>query len=111
VGALFSAMLVMLGQLIVGIYISNSNIGSVYGAAGSLTIILVWIYYSAQTFLFGAEFTEVWARHHGASITPDADAEWVNPTKAAYELENAEKIRAERAKTLAEKKQKAGQES
>lgn len=103
IGALFSAMLVMLGQLIVGIYISNSNIGSVYGAAGSLTIILVWIYYSAQTFLFGAEFTEVWARHHGASIVPDADAEWVDPVKAARELENAQKIRAAREKLLAEK--------
>ena len=105
VGALFSAFLVMVGQLVVGIYISNSNIGSVYGAAGSLTIILVWIYYSAQTFLFGAEFTEVWARHHGASITPDADAEWIDPVKAARELENAQKIRAERNKQLAEKKQ------
>lgn len=103
VGALFSAFLVMVGQLIVGLYISNSNIGSVYGAAGSLTVILVWIYYSAQTFLFGAEFTEVWARHHGASITPDADAEWIDPVKAARELENARKIREERTKKLAEK--------
>ncbi len=103
VGALFSALLVMIGQLIVGIYISNSNIGSVYGAAGSLTIVLVWIYYSAQTFLFGAEFTEVWARHHGASIVPDADAEWVDPVKAARERENAEKLRAEREKMFAEK--------
>lgn len=85
VGAIFTALLFMLGQAVVGLYISSSDVGSVYGAAGSLTIILVWIYYTAQIFLFGAEFTEVWARQHGAYLRPDADAEWVNPEKAAQE--------------------------
>jgi membrane protein len=89
VGALFTALLFMIGQVVVGLYISNTNVGSVYGAAGSLTIILVWIYYSAQIFLFGAEFTEVWARYHGAHIEPDEDAEWINPEQAARERRSA----------------------
>ena len=89
VGALVTALLFYLGQLIVGIYLSRANVGSVFGAAGSLTAILVWIYYSAQILLFGAEFTEVWARHHGAYIRPDADATWVNEAKARREAQRA----------------------
>ena len=102
VGALFTALLFMFGQVIVGLYISNTNIGSVYGAAGSLTIILVWIYYSAQIFLFGAEFTEVWARYHGANIEPDADAEWINPEQAARERRNAKQFKEQLEQDLAE---------
>jgi len=89
VGALVTALLFYLGQLIVGIYLSRANVGSVFGAAGSLTAILVWIYYSAQILLFGAEFTEVWARHHGAYIRPDDDATWVNEAKARREAQRA----------------------
>jgi membrane protein len=91
VGAAFTAVLFFIGQFAVGIYLSNATIGSVFGAAGSLTIILVWIYYSAQILLFGAEFTEVWARHHGAFIRPDADATWVNEYAAKRELKQAGK--------------------
>lgn len=93
-GAVFTGVLFMIGQFFVGLYISNSDIGNLYGAAGSLTVILVWIYYSAQIFLFGAEFTEVWARQHGAVIVPDEDAEWVNPEKARAEQEAAAKFRS-----------------
>ena len=89
VGAMVTALLFYVGQLIVGLYLSRSNVGSVFGAAGSLTAILVWIYYSAQILLFGAEFTEVWARHHGANIRPDADATWVNEAKARREAHRA----------------------
>ncbi len=94
VGAVFTGVLFMVGQFVVGLYISNSDIGNLYGAAGSLTVILVWIYYSAQIFLFGAEFTEVWARQHGAVIVPDEDAEWVNPEKARAEQEAAREFRS-----------------
>lgn len=89
VGAMFTAVLFMIGQAVVGIYLRNSNVGSVYGAAGSLTIILVWIYYSAQILFFGAEFTEVWARHHGVAIRPDADSEWIDVENAAREIAEA----------------------
>ena len=89
VGAAFTAFLFVLGQFGVGLYLSNSDPGSVFGAAGSLTIILVWIYYSAQIMLFGAEFTEVWARHHGVQIRPDDDAMWISEAQAKREAEAA----------------------
>jgi len=91
VGAAFTSFLFFLGQFAVGLYLSNSDIGSVFGAAGSLTVVLVWIYYSAQILLFGAEFTEVWARHHGSSIVPDEGAVWINEAQARREAEAAGK--------------------
>lgn len=96
VGATFTSFLFFLGQFAVGLYLSNSDIGSVFGAAGSLTVVLVWIYYSAQILLFGAEFTEVWARHHGASIVPDEGAVWINEAQARREAEAAGKDFASR---------------
>ncbi|MCC6804400.1 MAG: YihY/virulence factor BrkB family protein [Anaerolineae bacterium] len=89
VGSLFTAVLLFIGQFAVGIYLSRANIGSVFGAAGSLTIILVWVYYSAQILLFGAEFTEVWARHYGSYIRPDEGAVWENEYKARREATKA----------------------
>lgn len=90
VGAAFTAVLFIGGQFAVGLYIANANVGTVFGAAGSLTVILVWIYYSAQILLFGAEFTEVWARHHGVTIQPDSDAMWSNEDQAQLEIERAQ---------------------
>jgi membrane protein len=102
VGAAFTATLLFLGQFLVGLYLSNSNVGSVFGAAGSLTAILVWIYYTAQILLFGAEFTEVWARNHGVTIRPNRYAVWVNEFQARREAEKAgvdfESIHARHAK-------------
>jgi len=89
VGSAFTAFLFFVGQLIVGLYLSRSNVGSVFGAASSLTAILVWIYYSAQILLFGAEFTEVWARHYGSAIRPDHDATWTNEAHARREAMRA----------------------
>jgi membrane protein len=89
VGAAFTAFLFYLGQLIVGLYLSRANVGSIFGAAGSLTAVLVWIYYTAQILLFGAEFTEVWARYHGVSLRPDSDATWINEAQARREAARA----------------------
>jgi membrane protein len=89
VGSAFTAVLLFIGQFLVGLYLSNSNVGSVFGAAGSLTAILVWIYYTAQILLFGAEFTEVWARHHGSYIRPNRYAVWLNEFQARREAERA----------------------
>ncbi|MBL8130717.1 MAG: YihY/virulence factor BrkB family protein [Anaerolineae bacterium] len=89
VGAAFTAILFYIGQFLVGLYLSRSNFSSVFGAAGSLTAILVWIYYSAQILLFGAEFTEVWARNYGSYIRPDDDATWMNEFKARREASRA----------------------
>jgi membrane protein len=66
VGALGTAVLFELGQVALGFYLGRSSIGSAYGAAGSLILLLLWIYYSAQIFLLGAEFTKVWSLYHGS---------------------------------------------
>lgn len=76
IGAATTAFLFAVGKLLLGVYIGRASYGSVFGAAGSLVVILVWIYYSAQILFFGAEFTQVYARRHGSRIVPDADAVW-----------------------------------
>ena len=55
-----------LGKTLIGLYIGSSAVASSYGAAGALIVILLWVYYSAQIFLLGAEFTKVYARHLGS---------------------------------------------
>lgn len=65
-GALISACLFVLGKDVLGYYFGRTAIASSYGAAGSLIIILVWVFYSAQIMLFGAEFTRVYALRHGS---------------------------------------------
>ena len=61
-GAAVTALLFTIGKTAISLYLGYAGLGSVYGAAGSLLVFLVWVYYSAQIFLFGAEFTEVYAR-------------------------------------------------
>jgi hypothetical protein len=70
VGAFFTAILFTIGKQLIGIYLGNSSTTSVYGAAGSLVVILLWVYYSAQILFFGAEFTQVYARRNGDEIIP-----------------------------------------
>lgn len=71
IGASFTAFLFMLGKFAIGFYLGNSAVASVYGAAGSLILILVWVYYSAIILYFGAEFTKVYAINHGKNIIPN----------------------------------------
>jgi membrane protein len=66
IGALFTAILFTIGKFLIGMYLGKASFGSTYGAAGSLVIVLVWVYYSAQIFFFGAEFTQVYAREIGS---------------------------------------------
>ena len=66
IGALVTSLLFTLGKFLIGIYIGKTGVESSYGAAGALAVILVWVYYSAQTFLLGAEFTKVYAESHGS---------------------------------------------
>ena len=70
VGAFFTACLFMLGRFLIGIYIEKSNTGLAYGAAGSLIIILVWVYYTAAILFIGAEFTRVYVDFNGSKIEP-----------------------------------------
>jgi membrane protein len=66
IGAALTAILFTVGKLLIGLYLGKSSVGSAYGAAGSLVVLLVWIYYSAQILFFGAELTQVYARRHGS---------------------------------------------
>jgi len=74
VGAFITALLFTIGKSLIGIYLGNSSFGSTYGAAGSLVVLLAWVYYSAQILFFGAEFTQVYARRYGSRIVPNKDA-------------------------------------
>jgi uncharacterized BrkB/YihY/UPF0761 family membrane protein len=65
-GAAFTSVLFAIGKFAIGLYLGKASIGSAYGAAGSLVILLVWVYYSSQILFFGAEFTQVYAQHHGS---------------------------------------------
>ncbi len=66
IGAGVTAALFAVGKLLIGLYLGKSSIASAYGAAGSLVVLMVWVYYSAQIFLFGAEFTWVYAHEYGS---------------------------------------------
>lgn len=76
VGGAITALLFLVGKIAVSYYIRFADVGSAYGAAGSLIVFVVWVYYTAQAFFFGAEFTEVWAATRGAGIVPDEGARW-----------------------------------
>ncbi|MBR9923263.1 MAG: YihY/virulence factor BrkB family protein [Bacteroidetes bacterium] len=69
-GAVFTAILFALGKYLIGFYLGNSTIASSYGAAGALVALLIWVYYSAQIVILGAEFTKIWSRKFGEGIRP-----------------------------------------
>ena len=70
IGAVFTALLFTLGKALIGFYIGRSGVASAFGAAGSLVVVLLWVYYSAQIFLIGAEFTWVYANTFGSRKRP-----------------------------------------
>lgn len=70
VGAVATALLFTIGKFLIGLYLGKASVGSAYGAAGSLIVVIVWIYYSAQIFLFGAQFTEIYAHEQGSLTSP-----------------------------------------
>jgi membrane protein len=71
IGAVFTALLFTLGKALIGFYIGRSGVASAFGAAGSLVVVLLWVYYSAQIFLIGAEFTWVYANTFGSRKYPE----------------------------------------
>jgi membrane protein len=77
-GAAVTALLFVVGKSLIGVYLGNQTIGSSYGAAGSLVVFLLWVYYSAQIFFFGAEFAQVYARRYGEGIVPGAGAQYID---------------------------------
>ncbi|GAB3942838.1 YihY/virulence factor BrkB family protein [Spirosoma harenae] len=80
-GAIFTALLFMLGRYLIGLYIETTSTSSTYGAAGSLIVILTWIYYTAAILYFGAEFTQAYANQFGIRIEPADYAVYVEQTE------------------------------
>ena len=74
VGALGTALFFMLGKSAIGLYLGRSDPGSAYGAAGSLAIVLIWVYYSSMLVLYGAEFTRVWTERYRGGVKPEPGA-------------------------------------
>ena len=74
VGALGTALLFVLGKGAIGLYLGGTDPGSAYGAAGSLAVVLIWVYYSSMIVLFGTEFTRVWAERYGSGVRPEKGA-------------------------------------
>ncbi len=81
IGAVVTAVLFEVGKFFLGLYLGNAGLASGFGAAGSLVLLIVWVYYSAQIFLLGAEFTWVYARAHGSHV-----ANIANPDAAAAQI-------------------------
>jgi membrane protein len=90
VGAVATALLFTIGKALIGLYLGRSSTVNVFGAAGSLAVIFVWVYYSAQIVLFGAEFTQVWANEYGSHI------ETGTPKKAAQQTQQPARRRVHR---------------
>ena len=86
-GAIFTALLFMLGQYLIGLYLKYTAQGSAYGAAGSLVVLLVWIYYTAAILYIGAEFTEVYAEAIGSDIEPSEYAVHVIQKEIEHEVD------------------------
>lgn len=96
VGAAMTAVLFAVGKFAIGQYLGYSSVGSAYGAAGSLLVLLVWVYYSSLILFFGAEMTQVYSRRYGSRIRPDSHAEWVDADKVK---EQSDKKKAELTET------------
>ncbi|HSF44151.1 MAG TPA: YihY/virulence factor BrkB family protein, partial [Thermoanaerobaculia bacterium] len=92
-GAAVTSVLFLIGKVLIGLYLGNSSVASTYGAAGSLVILLLWIYYSTQILFFGAEITQVYARRYGSGIVPSEHAVPVKEVK----IEEPEKERGRRS--------------
>ena len=92
IGAVATAALFTIGKFVIGLYLGKGSIGSAYGAAGSVIIMIAWIYYSAQILFLGAEFTQVYANRYGSHVRPSENAE---PVPEANKP-TSEKVRAAR---------------
>ena len=90
-GAFTTAILFMLGKFVISFYLGKTQITSSYGAAGSLVIILLWVYYSSIILYFGAAFTRVYAQHTGSHIYPNGYAVWVQQV----EVENKSSLQGQ----------------
>ena len=86
VGAVITAIFFGIGKWALGLYLSSGAAGSAYGAASSLITLLLWVYYSSQILLFGAEFTQVYADRAGRGVEPADYAVRVTKTVESYKV-------------------------
>ena len=104
VGGFFTASLFVIGKFLIGFYFGKSDPGGMYGAAGSLILILIWIYYSSMILLVGAEFTQVYAKRYGKDIEPSFGA--VRSIREDVTFESAEEKDQHKAATAEDKEEK-----
>jgi len=90
IGAAVTALLFSIGKFGLGLYLGRASVASPYGAAGSLIVLVIWVYYAAQILFMGAEFTQVYARHRGSRIEPSKHAQPIEVTKKVID-ENGDK--------------------
>jgi len=95
VGAVATAIFFVIGKLLIGLYIGQSDPGSAFGAAGALAVLLVWIYYAAIILLLGAEFTQAWMKLHGRTIEPEKGAVRIVEVKKRVTDSSTESAREE----------------
>ncbi|WP_243745511.1 YihY/virulence factor BrkB family protein [Segetibacter sp. 3557_3] len=103
VGAFVTSLLFMLGKFGISFYISKSNVGSTYGAAGSLVILLLWVYYSSIILYLGAEFTKAWAMKYGSEIRPNHYAVVTKVVEVESKNESIQEAHAEGSKVVHKK--------
>ena len=84
-GSMVTAVLFMLGKFAITFYIGKTDVGGTYGAAGSLVVLLLWVYYSSVILYFGAEFTKAYAAKYGSAIHPSPYAVWVKNIEVEQE--------------------------
>jgi membrane protein len=107
-GAIVTGILFILGRYLISIYVAKSEVASVYGAAGSIIIIMVWVYYTAVILYFGAEFTKVYSVRYGSKIRPNQYAVWVTVKEEEKPADKPlEEVKKEEAHEKAVLEQKA----
>ncbi|GKS93540.1 YihY/virulence factor BrkB family protein [Acidovorax sp. SUPP2825] len=90
VGAAVTAVLFEVGKVLIGLYVGKAGLSSTYAAAGAIAVVLIWVYYAAQIFLLGAEFTKVYAAEHGShAAAPEALLDPVEPRKGGADANSA----------------------
>ena len=103
----------MLGQYLIGLYIDTTGTSSTYGAAGSLIVILLWIYYTAAILYFGAEFTQAYANHFGIRIKPADYAVYIEQTERERDVSvipTEKKVKQDRENSKKDKSDKPAKE-
>jgi membrane protein len=105
VGAVVTGILFTVGKFLLGQYLGRNAAVSAYGAAGSVVLILLWVYYSSQILFFGAEITQVYAARFGTRLQPKHYAQWINPEKAQPAGQPRGKVEPKGANESAEQRQ------